>query len=132
MIGADTKVTTNPSAVTKAVEKAAFKNFGHAAARIRKDAQALLIKAEGPSAPGAPPHTHARQFLKNAITFDNDKQANDAVIGPRFSRVGTSAKAHEMGGEYKGAEFPERKFMLPALEQNLDRFAGDWAGSVTP
>ena len=130
MIGAGSNMQVHPEKVTKAVEKAAFKNFGHAAARIRKDARESLLKAEGPSAPGTPPHTHKRQFLKNAITFDNDRASQEAVIGPRFSRVGESGKAHEFGGEYKGADFPERKFMLPAMEKNLDRFAGDWAGSV--
>jgi hypothetical protein len=35
-----------------------------------------------------------------------------------------------MGGEFRGHEYPERPFMAPALEKNLDRFAGDWAGSI--
>jgi hypothetical protein len=35
-----------------------------------------------------------------------------------------------MGGEFRGHEYPERPYMAPALEKNLDRFAGDWAGSI--
>lgn len=130
MIGATTQVQTNHRKVTKAVKTAAFKNLGHAAARIAKDAKESVVRAEGPSEPGTPPHTHRGKFLSRAIRFDNDREAKDAVIGPRESIVGTAGSAHEHGGEYKGATFPERKFMFPAMERNLDRFAGDWAGSV--
>lgn len=130
MIGATTSVKLDPQKVTNAVNKATFKNLNHAAASIRKAERESIEKAEGPSAPGSPPHTHNRQFLKNAIVYDVDKEKQEAVIGPRFSRVGTSAKAHEFGGEYKGAEFPERSFALPVLLNNLERFAGQWAGSI--
>lgn len=130
MIGVGTGAKVEPEKVTNAVQKAAFKNLSHAAASIRKAARESIEKAEGPSEPGQPPHTHKRQFLKNAIVFDVDKAKDEAVIGPRFSRVGESGKAHEMGGEYKGADYPDRPFMFPAMNNNLERFAGDWAGSV--
>lgn len=119
----------NDRKLLREIDFTAFKNAAHAAARIRKDAQESLIKAEGASKPGTPPHTHKRQFLKNAITFDVS-ESGEAVVGPRFSRVGESGEAHEFGGEYKGAEYPERKFMLPAMERNVARFAGEWAGSI--
>ena len=130
MIAASSKVTTDPNKVLKAVDRAAFKNLGHAAARISKDAKASLERAEGPSEPGTPPHTHRGAYLRRAIRFAHDRKAQEAVIGPMESIVGTAGSAHEHGGTYKGQRFPERKFMLPAMEQNLDRFAGDWAGSV--
>lgn len=115
------------SEVAKAAEKAAFKNFGHAAARIRKDAAESIQRSAQASMPGAPPHTR-RGHLKRAFRFDRTK--DDAVIGPRGSIVGESASAHEFGGQYKGQQFPERPFMGPALEKNLPRFADDWAGSL--
>jgi hypothetical protein len=129
VIGVKVTTETKPQAVTKAVEKAAFRNFGHAAARIRKDAVASIAKAEGPSPPGTPPHTRKRQ-LPRAIRFDNDRKKQEAVIGPRYSVVGTAGAAHEFGGEYRGQQFDERAFMFPALEKNIDRFASDWSGSV--
>jgi hypothetical protein len=129
VIGVKVTTETKPQAVTKAVEKAAFRNFGHAAARIRKDAMESIEKAEGPSPPGTPPHTRKRQ-LPRAIVFHNDKKQQEAIIGPRYSVVGTAGQAHEFGGAYKGEQFEERAFMFPALEKNIDRFASDWAGSV--
>lgn len=128
MIGAAFKIQSDISRILRAVGKAAFKNFSHAAARISKDAKASLETAEGPSRPGSPPHTHRGAYLRRAVRFDADKQG--AVIGSMESMVGTAGSAHEHGGEYKGHQFPERPFMQPALERNTDRFAADWAGSI--
>ena len=130
MLGFVTKVETNINRVLKAVDKDAYRNMGHAAASISKDAKSTLEKAEGPSAPGTPPHTHRGQFLKRAVRYAYDRKAQEAVIGPQFSTVGTAGAAHEFGGEYRGETYPERAFMFPALERNIDRFASDWAGSV--
>jgi len=124
-----TKVTIQDRTkrVAAAADKAAFRNFSHAAASIRKDAGASIEKAEGPSPPGQPPHTR-RRLLPRALRFDVNKQG--AVIGPRASVAGTAGSAHELGGSYKGQEFPERPFMLPALERAIPRFAGSWKGSI--
>ena len=113
--------------VEKAVAEAAFKNFSHAAARIRKDAIASITKSSEPSQPGSPPHTRKRQ-LNRAILFSADKQS--AVIGPRHSVVGDAAQAHEFGGSFRGTDYPERPFMGPALDKNAARFGSDWAASV--
>lgn len=138
MLGAHVQVVTNFTRLIKAVEQAKFRNFGHAAARIRKDAAASILPSDQPSAPGTPPHTRNRVSkktgkrlkgqLERAIVYAADKDG--AVVGPRESVVGTSASAHELGGSYKGEQFPKRPFMGPALEKNLDRFASDWAGSI--
>lgn len=130
MIGATTKTTMNAKAVTDAKERAAFRNFGHAAARISKDAKASIRKSQNASDPGEPPKTRARggKNLRSAIRYAANKEG--AVIGPMASMVGTSGEPHEFGGEYRGQTFDKRPFMRPALEQNLDRFGGDWAGSI--
>lgn len=128
MFGATFKLIDTSKRVTAAADKAAFKNFAHAAARISKDAKASIENAPGPSSPGSPPHTHRGSFLRRGIRFAADKQG--AVIGPMASVVGEAGSAHEFGGEFKGNDFPERPFMGPALDQNLDRFAGEWAGSI--
>ena len=83
MIGVEVKTEDQTKRVTDAAERAAFRNFGHAAARISKDAKESLVTAEGPSPPGTPPHTHQGAFLRRAIRFDATKE--DAVIGPMAS-----------------------------------------------
>src|SRR5262245_22397120 len=128
MIGVEVKTENQTQRVADAVGRAAFRNFGHAAARISKDAKASLITAEGPSPPGSPPHTHRGAFLRRAIRFDATKE--DAVIGPMASVVDEVGRAHELGEEFHGQLFDERSFMQPALEKNLDRFAADWEGSI--
>jgi len=128
MFGATFKLIDTSKRVTAAADKAAFKNFAHAAARISKDAKASIEKTDGPSLPGSPPHTHRGSFLRRGIRFAADKQG--AVIGPMASVVGEAGSAHEFGGEFKGSDFPERPFMGPALEQNIDRFASTWQGSI--
>lgn len=129
MIGVTVTTIDNTAKVQTATERARFKNFSHAIARIRKDAVGSIEVSPEPSEPGTPPHTRRRQ-LKRAIRFANDKQAQEAIAGPLESMVGTSGEAHEKGGEFRGQQFEPRPFMVPALEKNLDRFAGDWAGSI--
>jgi hypothetical protein len=129
VIGIDIKIEDHTKRVADATERATFRNLGHAAAAIRRDAVESIVVAEGPSSPGTPPHTRRRQ-LKRAIRFDQDRVAQEAVVGPMASLVGEAGRAHELGGEFRGHEYPERSYMLPALEKNLDRFHSDWAGSI--
>ncbi len=128
MIGFDVKIKDDTKKIEKAVEKAAFKNFGHAAARISKDMKESLVTATGPSPPGSPPHTHRGAHLRRAVRFAADDYG--AVIGPMESIVGEAGAAHEHGGEFRGANYPERPFAEPALMKNIDRIAGDWKGSI--
>lgn len=140
MIGMAIQIVNNLHRIAPAAERAAFKNVGHAAASLRKDAIASIEEGDGASPPGTPPHTHTQKttragktrlgHLPRAITFAHDRKAMSAVIGPRESVVGTAGQAHEHGGEYKGEHYPPRPFMVPAMDRNLDRFADDWRGSV--
>lgn len=121
----------DPRPIQQAVEKATFRNLGHAAAKIRKTARGSIKSKAGPSRQGTPPHTRPkRRQLPNAIVYAYDRTNQRAVVGPRKSVAGESGHAHEFGGSYRGAEYPERSFMGPALEENLSSFAGSWAGSV--
>lgn len=128
MFGLKVKVEDKTKDVEKAAEKAAYRNFSHAGASIRKDAAASIEKADGPSKPGDPPHTHRRNFLRRAWRYAADKDG--VVIGPRASIVGQSAAAHEYGGEYKGQVYPKRPTAAPALERAIPRIGGQWAGSI--
>ena len=127
MFSVSATITDETKKVAAAADRSTFRNLGHAAASIRKTAIAEIEKAPGPSDPGAPPHTR-KGLLRRAIVYSVD--GDTAVIGPRESIVGTSAEAMEFGGEYKGGTYPERPFMGPALDTNIDRFAKEWSGSV--
>lgn len=130
----------NFNKVADAAEKAIFRNVGHAAATVRKEAIDSIEPAEGPSEPGTPPHTHTsgvtrkgklrRGDLQRAIVFAQIPEENAAIVGPRFSVVGESGAAHEFGGEYLGQDYPERPFMGPTLENNIDRFGGSFVASI--
>lgn len=128
MISATVKIEDKMQRVEKAAEKAAYKNFNHAAASISKDVKSSLETAEGPSAPGSPPHTHRGAFLRRAVRYAANKDG--AVIGPMASVVDEAGALHEFGGEREGDQFPERPFMAPALERAVPRLAGIWRGTI--
>ena len=132
---------------SRAVKSAKYRNFGHAAASIRKTARASIENAPsgsrrgvrrrkgkivararaGASRPGQPPHTR-RGALRNAILYDVNERS--AIIGPRLSRIGQSGAVHEFGEIYKGTDYPERPYMGPALQASLGRFLDSWRGSI--
>lgn len=138
MIGTGFQFTDQTKRVEAAKEKAGFRNFSHAAAAIRKDAIESIKNEPGPSEPGEAPHTHTggitkkgkvrKGNLQRAITFAASKE--DAVVGPRESVVGQAGRAHELGEEFHGDDYPERPYMEPALEENIERFASEWGGSI--
>lgn len=128
MIDVRVKVIDETKRVETAAEKAAFRNFNHAAASLSKDAKASIESSPEPSAPGQPPHTRRGNPLRRAVRYAADKEG--AVIGPLASMVGDAGEAHEFGGSFRGQTFPARPFMGPALDRAIPRFAGDWAGSI--
>lgn len=127
MFGLTVKTEDKFHRVKTATDEAAYKNFGHAAASIRKTAAASIRRSKRAGPAGGPPTTRRGQ-LRRAFRFDVSQE--DAIVGPRHSIVGEAGAAHEFGGQYRGDTFDRRPFMLPALVKNLDRFAADWAGSI--
>ena len=69
-------------------------------------------------------------MLARAIRYRVDYTVPDAVIGPVGSVIAGIGELHEFGGEYKNHPYPPRPFMGPALERELDNFAGEFAGSI--
>jgi len=128
IISATATVRDRTNRVTQAVDQAAFRNIGHAAASIAKDMRGSIEKGIGPSEVGTPPHTHKGSYLRRAIRYAAGKR--EAVIGARYSVVAKSAAAHEHGQFYKGTQFPKRPFAVPALERGAPRFGGSFEGSV--
>lgn len=130
MIGATTRVEFDPKPVDKAVERKSIDNIRHAAFSIRKQAIASIDKAPGPSTAGQPPHTKGRsKGLPRAIRVDMEGDFL-GVVGVDASVLGTSMEVHEHSGVRKGTKYQARPFMGPALEANLDRFAGGFGGEV--
>jgi phage gpG-like protein len=125
----DLKITTilNLEKIQQEADKAARGAFARAAFKIRQTAMASIENSPNPSAPGQPPRTRRGQ-LRRAIIYHAD--VTGAVIGPRASIVGEAGAAHEFGGEHRGADFPERPFMQPALEEHVADFAGEFSGSI--
>jgi hypothetical protein len=130
MLGMRTTVDNDTKRVAAAADKAQFRNFGHASARIAKDAKASIQRGRTASEEGEPPRTRLvpGHNLRGAIRYAADKEGG--LIGPIHSFIGTSGEAHEFAGQYEGDTFAERPFMGPALEQNTARFAQDWASSI--
>ena len=127
------KTINNMDKVEEAADKAAFRNFFHAAASISKAAKKSITRSKNPSAAGSPPHTKRGQ-LRRSIRFAAGRAyhptKHGAIIGPMASMVDQTGSAHEFGGIYKGGNFPKRPFMGPALDKSIPRFAGNWRGSI--
>jgi hypothetical protein len=152
VIGANSKVEDNTKRVIAAEERARYKNLPHAAASIRKSIIAgvkftketigwittnrtskrgkrIRKRIYRPSPVGTPVHSHRNKgFVARGVKFDADKES--AVIGFTESVYGDAMKAHEFGGVRFGQMFEPRPTVRPGLEENLDRFAGDWRGSI--
>jgi hypothetical protein len=125
-----------------------FKNAGHAAATVRKDAMAsfktsvsvtrrvrgkngkkVRRKLYRPSKPGKAPGL-ASGRLQRSIAYEANQPGMSFAIGPRASTADQVGRAHEFGGMYKGGLYPERSFMRRAMERNQHRFAGQFAGRI--
>ena len=120
--------------VAKAMEKANFRNLGHAAASLRKRVIESVKDSPLPSRPGRPPNTR-RGALRRAVVYKVDQDGEAAIIGARYSRFGEAGKFHEFGGTRKGKDYiatvlPPRPFMGPALEASSDRLAAEWSSSI--
>lgn len=126
MLDFRTLIQLEQQRVEQAVKDANYRNFGHAAASMRKDIISTIEKApQGvASRPGTPPNTHRRNFLTRSITYDANRDG--AVLGPRKSVVGEAGAIHEFGE----GNHPERAFMRPGLERNSDRFQKAWLDSI--
>ncbi len=130
MLEAAFKSIDETARVLSGVDKATPGALSVAAFEIRKTAIASIEVAPGPSQAGKPPHSRRGQ-IQRATLYDVDRAAGVAVIGPEASIVGTSAEPEEFGGEYKKQRYPERPFMGPALNSNLDLIPAGWSDTVT-
>ena len=129
MFGIETKTVSEMQKVQKEANRSTFKSFRHAAFSIRKTIRASIVKSPEASAPGKPVATRGRRGnAKNSIFVYADDEG--ALIGPRASFVGDAMEAHEFGKSRAGRKYDARPTSGPGLEQNLDRFAQEFAGSI--
>lgn len=140
--------------VLRWIDDARKRYLFRAAAAVRTTARKSIETDDtGPSEPGQPPHTHASRsarwrkrgkgrskgmgrakpgnVLRNAILFAVDEFEGEAVIGPAASIAADSGKAHEFGGEFRGTNFPQRRFMGPALERIEPKMMDIWRQSIS-
>jgi hypothetical protein len=126
------KLVFETAALMAAAKKATARALKIAGFEIRKSAIESIesVPTRLPSFAGQPPHTHKGNYLKRAILYSVDEAEETAVIGPSIDKVGTSGKAHEFGGDYKGTEYPARPFMGPALKKNLRNIPLFWTSQI--
>jgi len=130
MIGCSVKIIDQTPRVKKAVDRANYRNLGHAAASVRRSAMKSIVRGKQPAAAGLPPHTRRARRLPRSIFYHAERDGLSSIVGPVYSRVGVVGEAHEFGKTYMGTKYPERPFMGPALEENLDRMPSYWLHSV--
>lgn len=94
-----------------------------------------------PSKPGGPPRSPTRR-LKEAIRYEVDASAGDAVVGPTSSVFGRIGQSHEFGGREgsKGGgrgrppsgprSYPARPFMGPALARSREKLPTFWRNAL--
>jgi hypothetical protein len=129
MIGIEAQTEFSEKPVKDAEKRAAYENLGHAAASLRKAAIASIEESSRPSEPGRPIHTR-RGLARRAILYAVDRENEEAVVGFSAERIGDAMAAHELGEIYKGAAYPQRPTMIPALEASADRMGDQWRGSI--
>ena len=129
MFGMRSRSRFDSKKVRRKADKGSFKSLNHAAAAIRLTARRSIRRSKKKSTAGTAPHTRRGQ-LKRALLYKVEKQRLRAVIGPTYTTVGRSGRAHEFGEKYYGRDYPKRSFMGPALKANKKRISKSWSDSV--
>lgn len=133
MFGVQTQLTATPKRVDKAVDKGAFRSFGHAAASVRKSARESIVRSNVPGPPDGPIRTKRGRGgglakRPGSLLFSADKKG--ASIGFMASKMDQAIESHEHGTRRGGVKFPKRPTMQPALERSLARFHREWQGAI--
>ena len=129
MIGISCKTTNNFGGLERKAKQAGYRNLGHAAAMLRRFATQSIRRSKRPAAVGSPPHTQTGR-LRKAILFFNDRQRQEAIIGPSKNLIGLAGAEHEHGGKFRRERFEQRSYMGPALEKITPSLPPMWAGSI--
>lgn len=128
MIAAKTKTQLNKKRVLDAVDKAAYRSFGHAGGSIRKQAIASIESNVAGPGPAGRPYRTRRGLARRAIRYAATK--TDVVIGPTEDKIGQAMAPHEHGLRRGKVLYPKRPTMALALKSQLSRVAGAWKNSL--
>jgi hypothetical protein len=128
--GVKAKVKFNSQKILRASRSSSIRSLNHAAGAVRLTAKRSIRKSSHSSSAGSPPNTR-RGLIRGSIRFAVDKKAQYALIGTSYLIAGVSGKPHEHGGSFRGENYPQRAFMMPALRKNKDRINEFWKNSVT-
>jgi hypothetical protein len=129
MFGMRSRCRFDAKKIRRKADQGSFKSLNHAAAAIRLTARRSIRRRKNKSPAGNPPHTRRGQ-LKRALLYKVEKRRLSAVIGPAYSVVGRSGRAHEFGEKYYGRKYPKRSYMGPALKKNEKRISRFWSNSI--
>lgn len=133
MFRAETKFTSNKTAVDKAVKKGKFETLQHAVASMRRDAIKSIKQRKNKdtaSPEGTPIFQHNRGLKQIGLQFFVDPGGMFAIMGWVASKFGTLGETHEKGLTEEGRDYPERPVIGPALERGIVRFQQDWRASI--
>ena len=125
----DVRIRMREERLRKAMARARTGSLSSVGYLISQIAKSKIKRSRKPGRPGQPPTTR-RGLLRRAIRYQMSSDKYSVVIGPIYSMVGTSGQAHEFGGQYKGARFPERPFMGPSLDEAMPQIGPKFRGSV--
>lgn len=125
----EAKIQLRLERIARAIEKANAGNLYSVGYLISTIAKGYIKRAAKASQPGDPPTTR-KGLLRRAIRYRVAEDKQSVVIGPVASMVGLAGMAQEFGGRYRGATYPQRPFMGPALDEALPQIGPQWQGSV--
>jgi phage gpG-like protein len=124
------RIFFNRRRVMSAMDRARRRYLYRAAAYVRAVARNSLGRRSGkkskPSPPGHPPRSAGR--LRKSIFYA--VQPHSVIIGPSADIIGEVGAVHEYGGKFRGATYPARPYMGPALEKSKDKLPAIWRDSV--
>lgn len=131
-LGVEVRFESAVKSVQEKIEKVNTISLAKAAFLVMRASQAKIKTSDEPGQKGGPPTTRGRgrKSLRAAIKYFRDNEAKEAYIGPVGSVIGPTGMHHEFGVARKKSYFDERPFMGPSLEESLDRFVGQWRGSL--
>jgi hypothetical protein len=130
MFGMKTRIMMDPKKVEQAKKRAERRFLYKGGWHVRKIAQASIKSSPTESAPGEPPHTRKRNWLRRSILYGVELAKNRVVIGTSSSMIGEGGAAHELGEEYHERKYPKRPFMGPALIDAQPELVWIWRDSV--
>jgi phage gpG-like protein len=121
------RIFFNRRRVMSAMERRRRRYLYRAGAYVRAVARNSLSRGSEPSSPGQPPRSAGR--LRKSILYA--VQPDRVIIGPTADIIGEVGAAHEFGGQFRGAKYPARPYMGPALEETKPKLDAIWRDSVT-